>query len=50
MEELNFYNFIYFIDGTVKLYTDDVVNKSVVFRITEISHIIPRLFTLKRGF
>ena len=32
------YNFIYFIDGTVKLLTDDVVNKSVVFRITETSH------------
>ena len=32
------YNFKYFIDGTVQLHTDDVVNKSVVFRITETSH------------
>ena len=32
------YNFKYFIDGTVQLHTDDVVNKSVVFRITETSY------------
>ena len=32
---------IYFIAGTAKLHTDDIVNKSVVFRITETScHII----------
>ena len=29
---------LYFIGGTVKLHTDDIVNKSVVFRITETSH------------
>ena len=35
------YNLIYFIGGTAKLHTDDIVNKSVVFRITETSyHII----------
>ena len=37
-ENFILHNFIYFIDGTVKLLTDDVVNKSVVFRITETSH------------
>ena len=35
------YNLIYLIGGTAKLRTDDIVNKSVVFRITETScHII----------
>ena len=32
------YNFIYFIGGTVKLHIiDDIVNKSMVFRVTETS-------------
>ena len=31
------YNFLYFISGTVKFYTDDIFNKSVVSRITGIS-------------
>ena len=30
--------FVYFIGGTVKLHTEDVVNKSVTFRATETSH------------
>ena len=38
LEELHSYNFIYFIGGTVKLHTDEIVNKSVVFRNTETSH------------
>ena len=36
-----FCNFIYFIGDTVKFDTNDIVNKSVAFRITETScHII----------
>ena len=38
LEELHSYNFIYFIGGTVKLHTDEIVNKSAVFRNTETSH------------
>ena len=38
LEELHSYNFIYFIGGTVKLHTDEIFNKSVVFRNTETSH------------
>ena len=35
------YSFIYFIGGIVKVHTGDIVNKSVVFKITETScHII----------
>ena len=38
LEDYILYNFKYFISGTVKLHTDDIDNKSVVFRIKENSH------------
>ena len=44
-------NFIGVISGTVKLHTDDIFNKSVIFRITEkVGHIIHVQEKLKQRF
>ena len=42
------YNFLYFISGTVKFYTDDIFNKSVVSRITGISFHSNHVQTIER--
>ena len=45
LEEYILYKFIYFIGGTVKLHNDDIVNKSVVFRIR---NLLPHYSCLKK--